>query len=87
MSVQPDVQISPIHRPPLIASVSQRIFVLCKESNPRRVLILRERVIERAAIKVCLLSGMSVQPDIPIFVMMLSPSQDNGFLEGLDELP
>ena len=30
-------------------------------------------------------SGMSVQPDIPIFVTMPSPSRDDGFLEGLDE--
>ena len=39
----------------------------CEESNPCRVLILRERVIECAAITVCSSSRMSVQPDIPIF--------------------
>jgi len=51
------------------------------------VLILRERVTEHAAITVRSSSGMSVQPDIPIFVTTLSPSRDDGFLEGLDELP
>jgi hypothetical protein len=44
-------------------------------------------VIERAAITVRSSSGMSVQPDILIFVTTLSPSRDDGFLEGLDELP
>jgi hypothetical protein len=51
------------------------------------VLILRESVIERAAITVRSSSGMSVQPDIPIFVTTLSRSQGDGFLEGLVELP
>jgi len=51
------------------------------------VLILRERVIECATIMVRSSSGMSVQPDIPIFVTTLSPSRDDGFLEGFDESP
>ena len=39
-------------------------------------------MIERATITVRSSSGMSVQPDIPIFVTTLSPSQDDGFWRG-----
>lgn len=81
------MQISPIHPPPSLASASRRIFAPCEESNSRRVLISRARVIERANITVRSSSGMSAQPDIPFFVTTLSPSQDDGFLEGLDESP
>jgi hypothetical protein len=48
------------------------------------VLILNARGIEHS-IGARSPSGMSVQPDIPIFVTMPSPSRDGGFLEGLDE--
>jgi hypothetical protein len=48
------------------------------------VLISNARGIERA-ITARSPSGMSIQPDIPIFVATLSPSRDGGFLEGLDE--
>ena len=48
------------------------------------MLISNARGIERA-VTARSPSGMSVQPDIPIFVTMPSPSRDDGFLEGLDE--
>ena len=49
-------------------------FAPCEESDSRTVLILNARGIERA-ITAHSPSGMSVQPDIPIFVTTLSPSR------------
>ena len=44
-------------------------------------------MIERATTTVRLSSWGSVRQDIPIFVTTLSPSRDDGSLEGLDESP
>ena len=73
-SVQPDVQISPIHPPHSLASVSWRIFAPCEESDSHMVLISNARGAERAATAVHLPPGMSVQPDILIFVSAPPPS-------------
>ena len=47
------------------------MFTLCEESHSRMVLISRARGIECAATAVPSSPGMSVQPDIPIFVSAL----------------
>ena len=74
------MQLSPIHPPPSLASASRSIFAPCKESDSRTVPFLRPRGIERAATAVRSSLGMSVQPDIPIFVSTPPPSWDGGFL-------
>ena len=51
-----------------------------EESDSCRVLISRARGIEHAATAVHLSSGMSVQLDIPIFVLVLPPLQDVGLV-------
>ena len=57
----------------------------CEESNSRMMLISRARGRGRPATVVRSPHGMSVHPDIPIFVTTPSPSRDDGFLEGLDD--
>ena len=51
------------------------------------VLILRARVVERAATAVRSSPGMSVQPDIPIFVSPSPPSRDGGFFARAEVKP
>jgi hypothetical protein len=51
------------------------------------VLLSNLRGIERAATEVRSSSGMSVQPDIPIFVSAPPPSRDGGLLAHAEVKP
>jgi len=53
--------------PPSLANASRRIFAPCEESDSRMVLLSRERRVE-CVVTARSPSGMSVQPDISIFV-------------------
>jgi len=59
--------------PHSFASASRRIFAPCEESDSRMVLISKARGAECAATAVHSPPGMSVQPDIPVFVSALPP--------------
>ena len=72
--------ISLIHPLPSLASANWRIFAPCEESDFHIVLLSNAREIERAANAVRSSPGMSVQPDIPSFVLAPPPSGDVGYL-------
>jgi hypothetical protein len=62
------------YSPPSPANASRKIFAPCEESNSRMVLLSRQIRVE------CIVaarspSGMSVHPDISIFVMTLLTAQ------------
>jgi len=77
MSVEPDVQVATINLPPSIASASRRMLAPC-ESIPQGASFKCER--DRTyCCAVRSSPWMSVQPDIPIFVLVASASRDSGF--------
>jgi hypothetical protein len=75
------------HPPPSLASATRRIFTPCEESDSCMVLISNARGIERAATAVRSSSGMSVQPDISIFISAPPPLRDVGYLAHAEVKP
>ncbi|KAF8887633.1 hypothetical protein CPB84DRAFT_1786750, partial [Gymnopilus junonius] len=63
------------------------LFAPCEGFNSSRVLLSRVRGPERTAAAVGLPSGMSAQPDIPIFISTPPPSWVGGFLAHAEVKP
>jgi len=73
--------------PSLACKCESEHFHPCEESDSRMVLISNARAIERAATAVRSSSGMSVPPDIPIFISAPPPSRDVGYLAHAEVKP
>jgi len=85
MSDQTDMQIvSPLHLLPPLASAN---WTHVRSLTPAWCLFSKARGIAHAANAVRSAPGMSVQPDIPIFILALPSSWDVGYLAQVEVKP